>query len=321
MSVGEDFVRTADAFRPELLAHCYRMVGSVHDAEDLVQETYLRAWRSYDRFEGRASLRTWLYRIATNTCLTALERGSHRPLPAGIGAPSTDPAQRLAPEQPEVPWLQPIPDRLISADAADPAAIAVSRDSVRLAFVAALQHLSARQRAVLILRDVLAWPASEVAELLDTSVQSVNSALQRARARLAQITDFNSAEPSDVESRSLLRRYVEAMQNADMTGLARLLREDVEMEMPPIPTWFVGRDAVAGFLVNRVLVKENRWRYLPARANSQPAFAAYLQDADGVFLAHGIQVLTIDGDHIARIVAFLDPSLMSPFGLPTSLKG
>ena len=186
MPVSDEFARLTDPFRPELLAHCYRMLGSVHDAEDQVQETMIRAWRSYGEFEGRSSLRTWLYRIATNACLRALENSSRRPLPSGLGAPGEDPDAPLAVARPEVPWLQPIPDALVSAGPADPADIVASRQSVRLALIAALQYLPARQRAVLILRDVLGWRAAEVADLLGTSTAAVNGMLQRARARLEQ---------------------------------------------------------------------------------------------------------------------------------------
>src|ERR687885_24098 len=182
----EDFLRLADPYRRELLAHCYRMLGSIHDAEDLVQETYLRAWRAYDRFEGRSSLRTWLHQIATRACLTALENRSRRPMPTGLGAPSIDPADPLV-EQPEVPWLEPVPDAMVAAEGSDPAAIVTSRQSLRLALIAALQHLPPRQRAVLILRDVLQWRAAEVAEVLDTTTTAVNSILQRARAQLNEV--------------------------------------------------------------------------------------------------------------------------------------
>jgi RNA polymerase sigma-70 factor (ECF subfamily) len=184
MTVSEDFTSATGRFRDELLAHCYRMLGSAEEAEDLVQETYLRAWRSYAGFEGRASVRTWLYRIATNVCLTALERRGRRPLPSGLGAPSGDPETPVV-AGPEVPWLQPLPDALLAGRREDPAAVVASRAGVRLAFVAALQHLSARQRAVLILRDVLEWPAAQVADLLGTTTTAVNSGLRRARAQLA----------------------------------------------------------------------------------------------------------------------------------------
>jgi RNA polymerase sigma-70 factor (ECF subfamily) len=313
MTATEDFVKQAEVYRPELLAHCYRMVGSVHDAEDAVQETYLRAWRSFDRFEGRSSRRTWLSRLATTPCLTALERSGRRPLPSGLGGPS-DVRQPLAPELPEVPWLSPMPDALI---APDPAAVVVSRDSVRLAFIAALQHLLPRQRAVLILRDVLAWPAADVADLLETTVAAVTSALQRARAQLADVmpAEDDPVELSDAARRALLTRYVAALQNGDMTSLVALLREDASLEMPPVPTWYAGRDAVAAFYQDRVLSLATSWRYVLTAANGQPALGAYRADA-GVFRAHNLQVLTVVGGRIARIVAFRDVRLFTTFGLP-----
>jgi len=316
MTVTDDFVREADTFRAELLAHCYRMMGSVHDAEDLVQETYLRAWRSFERFEGRSSLRTWLYRIATNTCLTALDRNSRRPLPSGLGAPGDD-VSRLAPAQSEVAWLQPVPDALI---APDPAALVVSRDSVRLAFIAALQYLLPRQRAVLILRDVLAWPASDVADLLDTTTAAVTSALQRARAQLAGVmpSEDDTVEPSSASLRALLTRYVTALENGDVTSLVQLLREDASLEMPPVPTWFAGRDAVAAFYTSRVLDDPSAWRYVPTAANGQPALAAYRWD-DRSYQAHNLQVLTVQRGRIARIVAFREVGLFATFGLPEEL--
>src|SRR5947199_3205039 len=201
-TVNEDFLRLADPYRRELLAHCYRMLGSVHDAEDLVQETYIRAWRSYDRFEGRSSLRTWLHRIATRACLTALESRGRRPLPTGLGNPSGDPADDLV-QRTEVPWLEPVPDALVGAEGSDPAAIVTSRESIRLALIAALQHLPPRQRAVLILRDVLQWRAAEVAEAVGTTTAAVNSILQRARAQLDAVTPTEDevVEPTDAQQR------------------------------------------------------------------------------------------------------------------------
>jgi RNA polymerase sigma-70 factor (ECF subfamily) len=292
-----------DAHRRELLAHCYRMTGSVSDAEDLVQETMLRAWRARDDFDpGRASLRTWLYRIATNVCLTALERRVRRPLPSGLGGATLDPDTTLV-RSPEVPWLQPIPDALLGDD---PAAIVASRGSVRLALVAALQHLSARQRAVLLLRDVLAWPAAEVASLLGTSVAAVNSLLQRARTQLADVSEDTVTETP--EQRSVLDRFAAAFENSDAALLSRLLAEEVTLEMPPHSTWFAGHHAVCTFL-GRV-VRSGRWRLMPMRANGQPAFATYLDDHE-----HGITVLSLTGDQVTSVVAFQDPSLLEFFGM------
>src|SRR6516165_5223444 len=276
MTVSEDFTSATGRFRGELLAHCYRMLGSVEEAEDLVQETYLRAWRSYAGFEGRASVRTWLYRIATNVCLTALERRGRRPLPSGLGAPSGDPETPVI-AGPEVPWLQPFPDVLLAGRREDPAAVAASRAGIRLAFVAALQHLSARQRAMLILRDVLEWPAAQVADLLGTTTTAVNSGLRRARAQLAQAlpAEDELAEPTEPDQRALLERFAAAFEAADANALAELLREDVALEMPPLLTWFAGRTTVTSFMASRVFARFGGFRMVLVMANGQPAFAAY----------------------------------------------
>ena len=321
MPGSDEFARLTDPFRGELLAHCYRMLGSVHDAEDQLQETLTRAWRSYGEFEGRSSLRTWLYRIATNACLRALETRARRPLPSGLGAPGDDPAGQLAAARPEVPWLQPIPDALLSSGADDPAEIAASRASVRLALIAALQYLPARQRAVLILRDVLGWRSAEVAGLLGTSTAAVNGALQRARAHLAQAAPAEDeiSEPADPGVQALLGRYATAFENADVAGLIRLLRDDAVFEMPPIPTWYVGREPIGRFLAARVLLRPGDFRLLPAAANGQPAFAAYLRAKGGVHRAHGVCVLTVTPSGLSRVVSFNDPGLVATFGLPESL--
>ena len=318
MAVSEDFARQTDPFRPELLAHCYRMLGSVHDAEDQVQETMIRAWRSYGEFEGRASLRTWLYRIATNACLRALENSGRRPLPSGLGRPGEYPEAPLSAARPEVAWLQPIPDALVSAGSADPAEVVASRQSVRLALIAALQYLPARQRAVLILRDVLRWRAAEVADLLGTTTTAVNSMLARARARLEQAAPDQDEiqEPADPAERDLLDKYATAFQNADIPAVLRLLREDAIFEMPPEPTWFTGRELIGRFLQTRVLTEPGRFQMVPTAANGQPALASYLRDHDGVYRAHSICVLTIAAFRIARVTSFNDPGLFRAFGLP-----
>ncbi|WP_158854293.1 sigma-70 family RNA polymerase sigma factor [Saccharothrix deserti] len=316
-----DFAALAESFRTELLAHCYRILGSIHDAEDLVQETYLRAWRGFDRFEGRSSVRRWLYKIATMACLTALETRSRRPLPSGLGAPSDDHRVTVAPREPSVAWLQPAPDALFgTGDPGDPATIVAGRTGVRLAFIAALQFLPARQRAVLTLRDVLAFRTVEVAEILDTTTAAVDSALRRARANLAEAgpVEDDLAEPDEDTRRTLLDDYVDAFTRADPDALVNLLRADVELEMPPIPTWFTGRPAVVGFLASRVLRKD-RWRLVPTRANGQPAVVAYGHVGDGRYEAHGIEVLTLIGARIARITAFNDRSLVPTFGLAPAL--
>jgi RNA polymerase sigma-70 factor (ECF subfamily) len=319
MPASDEFALRTDQFRRELLAHCYRMLGSVHDAEDLVQETLLRAWRSYGEFDDqRASLRTWLYRIATNACLTALERRGRLALPSELADPSAGSTWPLDGPGHGIAWLQPIPDALLAPAPADPASIVASRGSVRLALIAALQHLPARQRAVLILRDVLAWRATEVAELLGTSTAAVNSALQRARAQLAQVTPVEDqiAEPAEADQRELLDQYVTAFVNADVTALVRLLREDVELEMPPFLSWFRGRHEVGTFIASRVSKARDRWRAVPTSANAQPALAMYLRGDDGAHHAHSVQLFTFAGSGIARIVAFVEPRLFPTFGLP-----
>src|SRR5690348_13329178 len=285
MAVSEDFARLTDPFRAELLAHCYRMLGSVHDAEDQLQETMIRAWRSYGEFEGRASLRTWLYRIATNACLRALENSSRRPLPSGLGGPNEYPEAPLAAARPEVPWLQPIPDALVSAGSADPAEIVASRQSMRLALIAALQYLPARQRAVLILRDVLAWPAAEVAALLDTTAPAVNSLLQRARERLERVgpVEDGLAEPAEPAVRELLDRYAAAF-------AAHVFRGPGDIVM------------------------------VPTVANGQPAAVTYRRDGPGApHHAHSVQVLSVRNGVITHAVSFRDPALVPVFGLPRQL--
>ena len=318
MAVSEDFARLTDPFRAELLAHCYRMLGSVHDAEDQLQETMIRAWRSYGDFEGRSSLRTWLYRIATNACLRALQTSSRRPLPSGLGGPGEYPDAALAAARPEVPWLQPFPDALMSAGSADPAEIAASRQGMRLALIAALQYLPARQRAVLILRDVLSWRAAEVADLLGTTTIAVNGMLQRARARLEQAAPDQDQirEPADPADRALLDKYATAFQNADIPAVMRLLREDAVFEMPPEPTWFTGRELIGRFLQTRVLTEPGRFQMIPVAANGQPALAAYLRGHDGGYRAHSICVLTIAASRVTRVTSFNDPGLFPAFGLP-----
>ncbi|MFE2960354.1 RNA polymerase subunit sigma-70 [Nocardia tengchongensis] len=323
-AVGErysqrEFAGLTERFRPELLAHCYRMLGSIHDAEDLVQETYLRAWRGFGGFEGRSSLRNWLYKIATMACLTALEGRARRPLPSGLGAPEDDHRVAVAAREPTVPWLQPAPDARFGFD--DPAAIVAGRTAVRLAFLAALQLLPARQRAVLTLRDVLAFRSTEVAAILDTTPTAVDSALRRARSRLAQAgpVETDLAEPDELVQRRLLDDYVTAFTSADHAALVELLRADVEMEMPPTPTWFTGRDAVLGFLTARIL-NPGLWRMIPVRANGQPAFVVYKRAAEHRYEAYGIHVLTLIGSKVARITAFNDPSLVPAFGFAVAVE-
>jgi RNA polymerase sigma-70 factor, ECF subfamily len=319
MTVSDDFTSLTGRFRGELLAHCYRMLGSAEEAEDLVQETYLRAWRSYDGFAGRSSVRTWLYRIATNVCLTAIERRGRRPLPSGLGAPAED-AEAPVVVASEVPWLQPFPDARLAAGYEDPAAVAVSRAGIRLAFVAALQYLSARQRAVLILRDVLEWPAAEVADLLGTTTTAVNSGLRRARAQLAQAlpAEDELAEPAEADRRALLERFAAAFESADAGALAELLREDVVLEMPPLLTWFTGRQTVVRFFASRAFDTPGRFRLVPVMANGQAALAVYQREPGGAYHADAVTVPTVTATGIARIVTFRNPALFGSFGLPAT---
>ncbi len=315
---NDEFIRRTERYRPELLAHCYRMLGSRADAEDAVQETYLRAWRSFSSFEARSSERTWLYRIATNTCLSALQHHSRRVLPSGLGTPSGDPSAPPGPADHSVTWLQPIPDALVGGDTNDPSAIVATRDSVRLALIASLQYLPSRQRAVLILRDVLAWPAAEVADLLDMSVAAVKSALQRARARLQQVAPVadHVATLTEPRHRELLDQYIAAFENADAVALEQLLRKDATLEAPPLRTWYAGIKFCMPYMAAHVLGSPGHWRMLPASANGQPAVAAYYRGSDGAYLPYGIVVLTATAEGISRITAFGDPGLVTSFGFP-----
>ena len=328
---GPDFAARTDPFRRELLAHCYRMLGSLHDAEDLVQETMLRAWRaSADFDEQRASLRTWLYRIATNACLNALDSRRRRPLPSDLSSPGglAEAGQLPALHQPELLWLEPFPDAVAGGDpggaaspanpAADPATVVAARDSIRLAFVAALQHLPARQRAVLILRDVLAWRAAEAAALLGITPTAVNSALQRARAQLERVApgpDRLGTAPT-ARQRELADRYVTAFVDADVDTLTRLLADEVVLEMPPYPLWFRGRETVARFLLKRPLDRPGRWRAIMTSANGQPAIGAYRVEADGRHHARMIQVFHASETGLTWMPAFHDEKLFPVFGLP-----
>ena len=310
------FVQDTEPFRRELLAHCYRMLGSIQDAEDLVQETYLRAWRSYGGFEGRSSVRTWLYQIATNGCLTELARRGRRMLPSGLCAPEQDPGAYPEGAGTEVSWLQPAPDAMVTPDSADPAAIVTAREGLRLALIVSLQYLPPRQRAILVLRDVLAFPATEVAVMLGTTTVSVKSALQRARARLRELTPAADqiTEPTQAQARALLDQYIMAFENADATALERLLVEDATIEAPPLRTWFAGRKTCVPFLRDHVLGSPGDWRMLATSANGQPAAAAYTRDQHGNYQPYGICVLTVTSQGIRQIRSFGDPSLVTLFG-------
>jgi RNA polymerase sigma-70 factor, ECF subfamily len=310
------FVEDAEPFRRELLAHCYRMLGSFQDAEDLVQETYLRAWRSYAGFEGRSSVRTWLYQIATNGCLTELAKRSRRMLPSGLCGPEPDPEAHPEEVGTQVNWLQPAPDAMVTPDSADPAAIVAAREGLRLALIASLQYLPPRQRAILVLRDVLAFPAAEVAVMLGTTTVSVKSGLQRARARLRELAPAADqvSEPAAAQARALLDQYITAFENADATALERLLLEDATLEATPMRTWFAGRKTCVPFLRNHVLGSPGDWRMLPTSANGQPAAAAYTRDQYGNYQPYGICVLTVTDQGISRVSSFGDPRVVTLFG-------
>lgn len=297
------------------------MTGSLHDAEDLVQETFLRAWKAYDRFEGKASVRTWLHRIATNTCLTALEGRARRPLPTGLGTPSSDPGDEIA-QRTEVDWLEPLPDA--GEDPTDPSVIVGSRESVRLAFVAALQHLSPRQRAVLVLRDVLQWKAAEVADAIGSTTAAVNSLLQRARAQLDAVgpsQDDRIAAPEEPEARDLLDRYIAAFEAYDIDTLVQLFTADAIWEMPPFPDWYVGPEAIGRLSREKCPAERpGDMRLLPITANGQPAAAMYMRDKEtGRHLPFQLHVLDVKPGGVSHVVAFLDSSLFEKFGLPDAL--
>ena len=317
-----EFVQHTEPFRRELLAHCYRMLGSADEAEDLVQETYLRAWRSYGTFQGRSSVRTWLYRIATNVCLTALERGRRRELPSHLGGPSGDPDAPPDMVVPDVAWLQPIPDALVTPQSQDPAVLAVASESLSLALIASLQYLLPRQRVVFLLREVLDFPAAEVATMLGTSPAAVKSTLQRARARLqaAPPPDHIKFEATGARVKELLDLYIEGFENADLTALEKALRTDASIELTGTRTWFSGRATCMRYL-SHVIGSPGDWLMIPTFANGQPAAAAYHNDGNGTYHALGVAVLTATSTGIARITVFAGgPALVTKFGLQASVK-
>ena len=313
---AEDFGRLAEPFRRELVAYGYRMLGSIDDAEEIVQDVYLEAWRGYDRFEGRASLRTWLYRIATRAFIKGAERRKRRPLPSDLSAPTVDPSAAVRAGSAELAWLQPVPDSVLTGTVGDPAAVVAGRHTMRLAFVAALQVLTPPQRAVLILRDVLGLSASEAAALLDLSVAAVNSALQRARARLPADQD-TLAEPSQARQRELIDRYVAAFENADVAGLMAVLTDDSVFEMPPFLTWFRSRTTIGGFLGARMR-ELGTASLVRTSANGQPAVALYTGPHDGKRRLHSLHVLTVAAHGVSRVVAFQDIKEVRRFDLPAS---
>ncbi|MFI1679358.1 sigma-70 family RNA polymerase sigma factor [Streptomyces sp. NPDC020607] len=312
---------TLEKHRVELTGYCYRMLGSAFEAEDAVQDTMVRAWRSFEKFEGRSSVRSWLYRIATNVCLDMLNAGNRRARPMDLTA-AAPLAQAALNPRPDNTWLEPIPDARVLPTVGDPAEAAVAKESVRLAFVAALQSLPPKQRAVLILREVLAWKASEVAELIDTSVASVNSALQRARATLAERPEDGTAvsDPLDEEQQKLLERYVAAFEGYDMAALTALLAEDAVMTMPPFDLWLRGTTDITGFMTTIGASCANS-RLVPVNVNGTPGFAHYKPDPDnGGFAPWAIQVIEISEGRITGFHCFLDTPRWFPlFGMPLHL--
>jgi RNA polymerase sigma-70 factor, ECF subfamily len=313
--------RALEEHRRELTAYCYRMLASPFEAEDAVQETLLRAWRSYERFEGRAALRSWLYRIATNVCLDMLNGRERRARPMDLG-PAREPVEANLNTLPEVTWIEPVPDALVVAPEGDPAEVAVARDTIRLAFVAALQHLPARQRAVLILCEVLRWKASEVAELLETSVASVNSALQRARATLeaSDLSATEATQPLADADRELLARYVRAFEAYDIEALTSLIQEDATQSMPPFDLWLRGRDDIFAWWFGPGIGCSGS-RVIPTQtANGSPAFGQYKPSPDGGYEAWALQVLEVSDGRIVEFTFFLDTATLFPlFGLPPRL--
>jgi RNA polymerase sigma-70 factor, ECF subfamily len=311
-------VEQLEVHRPALTGHCYRMLGSVVDADDAVQETMVRAWRNLEKFDGRAALHTWLYRIATNVCLDALADRNGRVHPIDEGPASTVDGPLV--QRPRTHWLEPIPDAMALPIQADPAELAILRESIRLAFVAALQQLPPRQRAALLLADVLGWSAAEIADSLEMTVPAVNSALQRARATLAS-RNVRKPEPLDESKVRLLERYVDAFQRYDVDELATLLRDDVTLSMPPYELWLRGPEAVCGWLLGRGAVCRGS-RLVPTAACGSPAYGHYHPGEDGVLRPWAIIVLELEGDHIVGWNSFLDTETLFPrFGLPAELSG
>ena len=311
-----DLTATLEQYRAELTGYCYRMLGSAFEAEDAVQDTFVRAWRAMDRFEGRSALRSWLYRIATNVCLDMLGSKQRRARPMDLN-PALTADHPLGAPLPETAWIEPVPDARVVPDG-DPAAVALARESVRLAFVAALQHLPPRQRAVLILREVLRWRATEVAELLDMTVASVNSALQRARATLAKVQadDPDDATPISPDDEALLRRYVDAFERYDMDSLTSLLRDDAKWNMPPFELWLRTHEDIVTWCLGPGIGCRGS-RLVPTNANGSPAFGQYKPGPNGELQPWSLQVLELSDGRISGITFFLDTERFFPlFGLP-----
>ena len=320
-TITTDPMSEMEQHRQELTAYAYRMLGSAFEAEDAVQETLVRAWRGFGNFEGRAALRSWLYRITTNVCLDMLQGRQRRARAMDLGPASTAPAV-LGPALPEGAWIEPIPDGRVVSDPADPAEVAVARESIKLAFVAALQHLPPRQRAVLILREVLRWKAEEVAELLGTTVASVNSALQRARSTLAasELSASDAPKPMDEQQEALLARYVDAFERYDMDSLTSLLHEDATWSMPPYELWLQSHADIRYWCLGPGIACRGS-RLVPTMANGSPAFGQYKPAPDGGYEPWSLQVVEVSGDRVSGITFFLDTARMFPlFGLPARLE-
>jgi RNA polymerase sigma-70 factor (ECF subfamily) len=330
---SQAFSELTEPYRRELQVHCYRILGSTHDAEDMVQETMFRAWKRLKTYEGRASFRAWLYKIATNICLDTLDkrrRRAKRLLPNNLYSPA-DPNKPVEPPLTEILWLEPLPDEWLSdSTAVNPEARYSTHESISLAFLTALQLLPARQRAVLILKDVMDWPAKEIAELLDATPSSVNSALHRARVTLSKNyrgrePQISSIQETDEQTRKTLEKYIHAWQTADVNGLVALLRSDAILSMPPSPSWYAGRESIGAFASNTVFANNGmmfpgeargRWKLMPVQANGQPAAVIYQRMENGEYHPFGVHVLTCDNGQINQVSCFIDPSAPNRFGLP-----
>ncbi|HTU62169.1 MAG TPA: RNA polymerase subunit sigma-70 [Polyangiales bacterium] len=319
----DQFASETQSYRRELLAHCYRMLGSAQEAEDLVQETYLRAFRAYEGFEGNASMRSWLYTIATNVCLSALASRRSRVLPSGLTASYEGPERPAVFVPPgEVSWLEPLPDAWTEVTVDDPGTIAIERESLRLALIASLQYLAPRQRAIFLLREVLAFSAEEAAQILATSTPAIKSGLQRARARLDEVMPKREAllQPTDPRALELLNGYIAAFERSDANLLLSVLRADATLEATPFRDWVTGRAKCIQLLEKYVLGAPGDWRMLVTRANGQPAAALYRRDANGALTGYGLVVLAATDTGVASVVAFHDPALVKVFGFSDSFS-
>ncbi|MCW4355488.1 sigma-70 family RNA polymerase sigma factor [Hoyosella sp. YIM 151337] len=316
----DDFGTLFAPLRPEIMAHCYRMLGSAHDADDAVQETYLRAWRAFSDFEGRSSVRTWLYRIATNVCLTAIEVRGRRAMPSGLGQEPSDPRGTLE-QRHEIPWLEPIPDAWMPRDD-DPAAVTTGRSSVRLALIAALQHLPPRQRAALLMKEVLQWQSSEIADALGASTASVNSSLQRARAQLDKISprEDDITEPAESDKRVLLDRFASALESKNIPEIVQLFTSDAVWEMPPFIGWYRGPADIGALIDTQCPAGPGELAVVPISGNGQPGFGVYIWSGGGLWEAFQLQVLDVSAQGIRHAAVFFDLELFRAFGLSHTLS-